>query len=716
MDNVLEEFLVRIGADIDAGSFNAAMQSVSKLEGLLTKAAGVAQMMVVGKALLAAGQAAKSIVTDVAAADMEFTKLARSMWVTKDTAKTLHTAMKVMGASQQDIAWIPELREQFFRLRDVMNELATPADADGQLRWIREIGYDIEELQVKFKALKEWVAYYLIKYLEPYIKEFQEFIQWLSDKLGKNLPEIARKVAQVLAQIASVGASVVKFFKGVFTSIYDFVDSLPDNVKKWTAIFAAVGAAIMASPFGLMIAAIGGALVLIQDFMYYMNGWNSSKALAPMWKKLLEIVNSKRMQSFMQDVKTGLSEIAVVLDGIVKYIEKAVGLINEGINWDEVVEAWSTGLSDLKDGVSDLYSELRRMFGYLDDETDAANQRKHADFWHAVGAAIEGVINQVAELIGGFGDLAKAIALAMRGEWIKAGQMLARAATRWNPLSPAMKTIGRSMASGTFDNASQGDTGAVIAKAALAKGLSKEGAAALVGSASAESRLDPTAVEIGDADDGTGYRGAGYSSKEEYMRAVMDGKQDFINDGVGFGLAQWTSPERKAALWDYAVKTGRPIYDRQMQTEFLLHEIQEKYPRVWEALKSGNISLASRMLTQEYEVPEGYLDPALLAYREGLSSDAYSHMDEWTGSAEASKGISGGYTYDSDPNAYEDTYAAGYAGRSFAAPAYAMGSGSGTVVNLRDINVNVRTDASADEIGTAVRDALAVRSERGAFA
>lgn len=715
MDNVLEEFLVRIGADIDAGSFNAAMQSVSKLEGLLTKVAGAAQMMVVGKALLAAGQAAKSIVTDVAAADMEFTKLARSMWVTKDTAKTLHTAMKVMGASQQDIAWIPELREQFFRLRDVMNELATPADADGQLRWIREIGYDIEELQVKFKALKEWVAYYLIQYLEPYIEEFREFIRWLSDKLGKELPEIARKAAQVLAQIASVGASAVKFFKGAFNSIYDFVESLPASVKKWTAIFAAVGVAIMASPFGLMIAAIGGALVLIQDFMYYMNGWNSSKALAPMWKKLLEVVNSKRMQSFMQGVKDGLSGIADLLDGIVGYIAKAVTLINEGVDWGSVVDAWSTGLSDLKEGVSDLYAELRRMFGYIDDETDAANQRKHASFWHIVGKAIEGVINQIAELIGGFGDLARAIALAMRGEWVKAGQLLVRAATRWNPLSSVMKTMGGTMASGTFNDAAKADAGAAVAKAALGKGLSREGVAALIGNLSAESGLNSASVEIGDAEKGTGYLGAGYGSKEEYMRAVLDGKQDFIHDGVGFGLAQWTSPERKAALWDYAVSTGRPIYDRQMQTEFLLREIQEKYPEVWEALQSGDLSRANRALVEKYEIPAGYLDPALQAYREGLGRDAASHMDEWTGAA-SSAGISAGYTYDSNPNAYADTYAAGFTGRSFAAPAYAMGGGSGTVFNMRDINVNVRTDASADEIGSAVRDALAVRSERGAFA
>ena len=76
---------------------------------------------------------------------------------------------------------LPELREQFFRLRQEMAELSTPADADGQLAWIREIGYDVQSLQLKLKMFKEWVVYYLIKELQPYIKDFQEFISANTD-------------------------------------------------------------------------------------------------------------------------------------------------------------------------------------------------------------------------------------------------------------------------------------------------------------------------------------------------------------------------------------------------------------------------------------------------------------------------------------------------------------------------------------------------------
>lgn len=47
------------------------------------------------------------------------------------------------------------------------------------------------------------------------------------------MPEIARKIAKVLSQIVSVGISAVKVLKAIFGSIYDFIESLPANVRKW---------------------------------------------------------------------------------------------------------------------------------------------------------------------------------------------------------------------------------------------------------------------------------------------------------------------------------------------------------------------------------------------------------------------------------------------------------------------------------------------------
>ena len=116
--NVLDEYLVRIGADIDRNSFNTAKGALEEIKRHLAGLKNAAAPLALAAAIGAVGKAAYETVKSVAQADMEYKKLAASMWVTKETAKSLSVAMKTMGVSQEDLAWVPELREQFFRLRE----------------------------------------------------------------------------------------------------------------------------------------------------------------------------------------------------------------------------------------------------------------------------------------------------------------------------------------------------------------------------------------------------------------------------------------------------------------------------------------------------------------------------------------------------------------------------------------------------------------------
>jgi hypothetical protein len=133
MDNsFIEEYLIAIGAKTDSQSFEDAKRKTSDLESHLKKieknTAFTALLQGVEAFIKAANFAVGVIkklgntlyenVVGVARADMQYMKLARSMWVTKETAKSLQMAMDEMGASMEDIAWIPELRDQFFRLRE----------------------------------------------------------------------------------------------------------------------------------------------------------------------------------------------------------------------------------------------------------------------------------------------------------------------------------------------------------------------------------------------------------------------------------------------------------------------------------------------------------------------------------------------------------------------------------------------------------------------
>lgn len=451
MSNILEEYLVRIGAEVDKDAFAGAAQAISKLSGMLGKLGSILKYGAIFAGLAKVTEAVIDNIKAVASADLEYQKLAQSMWVTKDTAKTLSVVLKTMGASQEDVAWVPELREQFFRLRQEMAELSTPADADNQLAWIREIGYDVQSLQLKLKMFKEWVVYYLIKELQPYIKEFQEFIRWLNDKFGKNLPALARKVASVLASVVRVAMSLVKALKWVFEGIYNFIDALPSKTKALVAVFAVVGAAIMAGPFGLMMMAIGTALIMLEDFFGYLEGRESSNTLKPLWKWLTDENNPLRR--LIEKLKEG---IAFILEKLTELFEK--------VFTEERQEKLKKTVANIAKGVAEIAEGLATIVESIFGKKYPVVKK----FWDFFLAAVGKVVDKVLTLTNSMGHLMRALGKAMQGDFKGAREEFINAAADENATGERSKYIQQKLMSMGFTaSAAAGVVGNLVQESGL---------------------------------------------------------------------------------------------------------------------------------------------------------------------------------------------------------------------------------------------------------
>lgn len=451
MSNILEEYLVRIGAEVDKDAFAGAAQAISKLSGMLGKLGTILKYGGIFVGLAKVTEAVIDNIKAVASADLEYQKLAQSMWVTKDTAKTLSVVLKTMGASQEDVAWVPELREQFFRLRQEMAELSTPADADGQLAWIREIGYDVQSLQLKSKMFKEWVVYYLIKELQPYIKEFQEFIRWLNDKFGKSLPALARKVASVLASVVRVAMSLVKALKWVFEGIYNFIDALPSKTKALVAVFAVVGAAIMAGPFGLMMMAIGTALIMLEDFFGYLEGRESSNTLKPLWKWLTDENNPLRR--LIEKLKEG---IAFILEKITELFEK--------VFTEERQEKLKKTVANIAKGVAEIAEGLATIVESIFGKKYPVVKK----FWDFFLTAVGKVVDKVLTLTNSMGHLMRALGKAMQGDFKGAREEFINAAADENATGERSKYIQQKLMSMGFSaSAAAGVVGNLVQESGL---------------------------------------------------------------------------------------------------------------------------------------------------------------------------------------------------------------------------------------------------------
>lgn len=451
MSNILEEYLVRIGAEVDKDAFAGAAKAINNLSGMLGKLGSILKYGAIFAGLAKVTEAVIDNIKAVASADLEYQKLAQSMWVTKDTAKTLSVVLKTMGASQEDVAWVPELREQFFRLRQEMAELSTPADADGQLAWIREIGYDVQSLQLKLKMFKEWVVYYLIKELQPYIKEFQEFIRWLNDKFGKSLPALARKVASVLASVVRVAMSLVKALKWVFEGIYNFIDALPSKTKALVAVFAVVGAAIMAGPFGLMMMAIGTALIMLEDFFGYLEGRESSNTLKPLWKWLTDENNPLRR--LIEKLKEG---IAFILEKLTELLEK--------VFTEERQEKLKETVANIAKSVADIAEGLATIVEKICGEKYPVVKK----FWDFFLTSVGKVVDKVLTLENRLAHLWMALGKAMQGDFKGAREEFINAITDENATGERSKYIQQKLMSMGFTaSAAAGVVGNLVQESGL---------------------------------------------------------------------------------------------------------------------------------------------------------------------------------------------------------------------------------------------------------
>ena len=135
------------------------------------------------------------------------------------------------------------------------------------------------------------------------------------------------------------------------------------------------------------------------------------------------------------------------------------------------------------------------------------------------------------------------------------------------------------------------------------EGFNDYGTAGKMGNLRPESNLEPTNLQ-NSCEKRLNYTDA------EYTAAVDNGTyKNFVNDGAGYGLAQWTFPTRKAALLEYAKSAGKSIGDLETQLRFMVKELKENFRPVYMALKTASsVKEASDLVLTKYEAPKDQSD------------------------------------------------------------------------------------------------------------
>ena len=155
------------------------------------------------------------------------------------------------------------------------------------------------------------------------------------------------------------------------------------------------------------------------------------------------------------------------------------------------------------------------------------------------------------------------------------------------------------------------------------KGLNAYAIAGIMGNLYAESALNPQNLQ------NNGNKALGMTDAE-FTAAYDSGKYtNFVHDGYGYGLAQWTYYSRKQALADYAKAQKKSIGDLMMQLEYLWKELQG-YTAVMNVLKSAtSIKAASDIILTQFERPADQSD----SVKTKRASYGQTYYDKYAGAS-----------------------------------------------------------------------------------
>ena len=306
MENVLEEYLVKLGIQFDNNALKKAKGSIDdfkkNLEGMISKnvyATAAANFIgVVGAVTIEITK----MVNQVAKADMQYQLLAQRMFMSVQATKAFTLASETMGHNLQEIAWNVELREKYFDLVDMVNKLEVPQESRDMLKQVRGIGHEFDRLKLAGKLATEWLAISLLNLNKGGVGELKSSLRTFTETVFEKIPVWTKQLADFLDVPIKLMGAVIKLavmlkdtvvpplemIWGWFVKIWDIMKPAEKQFAILAGLLVAVFAPVV-GPVATATAAITGLLLLLEDFFGYMEGKKSSEFLAPFWEIVLFI-------------------------------------------------------------------------------------------------------------------------------------------------------------------------------------------------------------------------------------------------------------------------------------------------------------------------------------------------------------------------------------------------------------------------------------------
>lgn len=374
--NVMKEYLVSLGFNVDRNKLSDALDVVKlgegKISSLVSKmstslgkgTAGIVTM--IASAVVAVGK----FTTSVAEADMATQNAANSMWMNVDAYRVTQNAVESLGYSMNELSTIarnPELTNRFSELVELGKQTAAPKELDSMLKKVRDVTFEFDKMQVIAKNGIRQIVYYFLKYLGVDLDNMQNKLASVNKFLQENLPKIAAAIAKVLYYIYRVGKAigyVISLGAKLIGGIYNFMKKFPSTFKVFIGIISAILLAI--NPvLTIILAGLSAIILLIDDYMTWQRGGKSY--FGDSWKKV---------EDFIEKAKDKFEWLFEKIEWAVDYIRDSLGPFFE---W--LFDAFDSAFGWLKDvfkGVNEFGYKVGSIPDWIlkkDQEVDEAKEK-----------------------------------------------------------------------------------------------------------------------------------------------------------------------------------------------------------------------------------------------------------------------------------------------------------------------------------------------------
>ena len=178
MGEVIQEYLVALGAQVDKPGFQELDRTINETTGVIqratnswisqfTKAAGIVASAIAGVTASAAG-----LMNEAANQDLAMQKYARNMMMTRDAAERLKRTTDALGESFNDILLTPELLAGFRQLSAEGRQMQIGGDFSETMKNFRDLTFEFNRLKQEASYAMTWVGFYLMG-----TSKFQRFVQ-----------------------------------------------------------------------------------------------------------------------------------------------------------------------------------------------------------------------------------------------------------------------------------------------------------------------------------------------------------------------------------------------------------------------------------------------------------------------------------------------------------------------------------------------------------